>query len=310
MSLIFVEKANAEINDSLFMIIGDRAITQSDVVNEIKILLILNNQSYTDEIRDQLQQIAINSIIKRTIKEIEVKKNNFFAYSEKDLVAELIRLADNMNVDIETLKNICASNELDFSIIKNNIKVELMWNSIIFQLYKNKLTINPEEINESLKLKQNKKEVYEYLISEILIKNTDENTNINLKSKELKDKIQNEGFDTVARNVSISESALRGGDLGWVNENAIAKKIKPTIVETLIGSISKPIVLPNGILFFKVRDKRKIEKKLTLEEEKNQLVKLEKIKILKMHSLTHYDKLKRTISIQFLIYHNELKNAF
>ena len=300
MSLIFVEKANAEINDSLFMIIGDRAITQSDVVNEIKILLILNNQSYTDEIRDQLQQIAINSIIKRTIKEIEVKKNNFFAYSEKDLVAELIRLADNMNVDIETLKNICASNELDFSIIKNNIKVELMWNSIIFQLYKNKLTINPEEINESLKLKQNKKEVYEYLISEILIKNTDENTNINLKSKELKDKIQNEGFDTVARNVSISESALRGGDLGWVNENAIAKKIKPTIVETLIGSISKPIVLPNGILFFKVRDKRKIEKKLTLEEEKNQLVKLEKIKILKMHSLTHYDKLKRTISIQFL----------
>jgi len=93
---------------------------------------------------------------------------------------------------------------------------------------------------------------------------------------------------------------LKGGDLGWVNENSIAKKIKPSIVETLIGGLSKPIILSDGILFFKVRDKRKVEKKLTLEEEKNELVNLEKVKILRMHSLTHYDKLKRTIAIKFL----------
>jgi len=38
-------------------------------------------------------------------------------------------------VDIETLKNICASNNLDFSIIENQIKTELHWNSLIFELY-------------------------------------------------------------------------------------------------------------------------------------------------------------------------------
>jgi len=300
MCFTFVEEINAEINDKLFMIVGDRAITQSDIVNEIKILLILNNESYTDEIRDKLQQIAVTSIIKRTIKEIEVKKNNYFAYNEKDLDKELLRLAQNINVDVDTLKNICASNELSFSLIENNIKVDLMWNSIIFQLYKDKLTINKDEIDESLKLKRNKKEIYEYLISEILIENNDGGINLDLKEKKLKEKIKNEGFETVAKNSSISESALKGGDLGWVNENSIAKKIKPSIVETLIGGLSKPIILSDGILFFKVRDKRKVEKKLTLEEEKNELVNLEKVKILRMHSLTHYDKLKRTIAIKFL----------
>ena len=40
-SIICLEKANTEISDSLFMTIGDKAITQSDIVNEIKILLIL-----------------------------------------------------------------------------------------------------------------------------------------------------------------------------------------------------------------------------------------------------------------------------
>ena len=67
-TLISIENVIAEINDSLFMTIGNEAIPQSDVVNEIKILLILNNESYSEEKREQLQKTAINSIIKRKIK--------------------------------------------------------------------------------------------------------------------------------------------------------------------------------------------------------------------------------------------------
>ena len=47
--LINIEKTNAEISDSIFMTIGNKPITQSDLVDEIKIILILNNESYSDE---------------------------------------------------------------------------------------------------------------------------------------------------------------------------------------------------------------------------------------------------------------------
>ena len=56
---------------------------------------------------------------------------------------------------------------------------------------------------------------------------------------------------------SISETSFRGGDLGWVSENAISKKFKSQIINTPVGNISQPIILPEGILFFKVRDKKK-----------------------------------------------------
>ena len=62
-----------------------------------------------------------------------------------------------------------------------------------------------------------------------------------------------EGFKNVARDISISETALNGGDLGWVNENAISSEFKKKIMNTAIGNISEPIILPKGILFFKVR---------------------------------------------------------
>ena len=31
-------------------------------------------------------------------------------------------------------------------------------------------------------------------------------------------------------NLSISETALKGGDLGWINENEISKKFKSKII--------------------------------------------------------------------------------
>ena len=156
---ISIDKADAEINDSLFMTIGNKPITQSDLVNEIKIILILNNESYSNEKRDRLQEVAIKSTIKRTIKEIEIERHNFYRFSDEELQKELARLAGNIFVDIETLKNICASNNLDFSIIENQIKTELHWNSLIFELYKNRITVDADQIEERLKILQNKKKI-------------------------------------------------------------------------------------------------------------------------------------------------------
>ena len=101
--------------------------------------------------------------------------------------------------------------------------------------------------------------------------------------------------------MSISKSANKGGDLGWVNENAIAKQHKEKLINTSIGEISQPVILPGGgILIFKVRDKRKMEEDIDLELAKNQLVNFEKQKILDMYSMSHYDKLRRATAVKFL----------
>tara|TARA_Y100000590_G_C15643266_1_gene985853 strand:+ start:579 stop:1526 length:948 start_codon:yes stop_codon:yes gene_type:complete len=298
-SLLTIVKVSFAIEDGVFISVGNKAITKSDIVNEIKIILILNNQSYSSDRREQLQDMAIKSIIKRSIKLIEIERNNYLEFNSKDGVAELNRLASNIGVDLDTLKNICASNDLDFSLVENQVKVELLWNSLIFQLYKDRLTINVEEIDDQLKLIQNKKEREEFLISEIIINNV-EKDNLEEEIIKLKERINNEGFENVAMELSISDTAIKGGDLGWIAENIISEKFKSTILNTSVGEISKPISLPEGILIFKVRDRRKVQKNLTLEEQKNLLVNNEKTKILKMYSLSHYDILRRSIAVKFL----------
>ena len=294
-----IKSVETSIEDGLFVTIGNRAITKLDVVNEIKIILILNNMSYSDDNRKILQDMAVKSIIKRNVREIEISKHDFLEFSENDLINKLNKLADNLNMDINTLKNICITNELDFSIIEDQIKTELLWNSLIFYLYRNRISVNFEEIEEQLKLSQNRKEISEFLISEIVLKSV-EKDKLESKIEEIKNKITIEGFENVAMNLSISQTAVKGGDLGWVNENEISKKFRSKIINTPIGSLSEPIFINEGILIFKVRDRRKLKNKLNLEELKNQLVNLEKSKILNMYSISHYDNLRKSTSVKFI----------
>ena len=50
--------------------------------------------------------MAIKSIIKRSIKLIEIERNNYLEFNKQDLRKELLRLANNINADLEKLKNI------------------------------------------------------------------------------------------------------------------------------------------------------------------------------------------------------------
>jgi len=296
-SSFYLAESNAVIKDSLYATVGDKAITHSDIINEIKIMLILNNQSFSEEKKEYLQSVAIRSVIKINIKKIAIEKYDL-ELSRDEVDKQLKKMASNLNMNFNTFKNIFTTNEIDFSIVTDQVQTELLWNSLIFQLYKDRLSINLSEIDEQLKLIERKKEVNEYLISEIIIKPIPKDE-LESEIQKLKNRIKIEGFETVAMDLSISETALQGGDLGWVNENIIAEKLKYKIVSTPIGSVSEPIFLPEGMLFFKVRDKRKSSKFTSLEEAKNELIDSEKKKILNMHSLSHYNNLKRSISINY-----------
>lgn len=297
-SFLFLAEESAAIKDSLFATVGNKAITQSDIINEIKIILISSGQSFSEDKKKQLQEIAVKSTVKRKIKQIEIEKHDSLEINRDDVNMELENVASRINMDVDTLKKTFIANNIDLNSIIEMIETELLWNSLIFKLYKNRLKISTEEIDEQLKMIQMQKDINEYLISEIIIRPVPKEE-INNEIKKIKERISNDSFKKVAMDISISESSINGGDLGWIGENAISDEFKNKIINTPVGNISEPIFLPEGIVLFKVRDKRQAEKFLDLEQAKKQLLQVEKTKILNMHSLSHYDNLRRSITINY-----------
>jgi len=297
-----METGISKIVDSIYLTVGNKPVTKSDIRNEIKLLLILQKKQFKEEDKNLLQNTAIKQIVNRKIKEIELDRNDFYQFNDKDLGNELVRISGNIDMDVNKLKDTFKFNNLDFSLLEDQIKIELFWNSLIFSLYKDRISINPDEVKEKLKIIQEKNKnvvIKEYLVSEIAIK-LPESDKIDSAIKQLLSRIKIEGFENVAKTTSLSKSSSNGGDLGWLREDVIAKEVSTIIDQTIVGNIAKPIILPNGILLFKLRDKRNFKKKTDLEKSKNQIVSSEKEKILNMYSLSHYDKLRRTVVIKIL----------
>ena len=296
--LFLTASSFGEIKDNLFATVGDKALTDSDVINEIKTILILNKQSYTKERKKELQSIAVRRIIERAIKKIETEKYDFLEFKQIDLDNQINILAQRVDVSIDTLKTIFETNGLDFEQIKKNVITELLWNNLMISIYKNNLTVNEDEINQQLANFDKNTESNEYLISEIVLKSVESNK-LDEEINKVKNMIKDIGFEKTAMTVSVSANSVSGGNIGWIEENSIAKKFKSRIINTPVGEVSKPIVLPEGIIIFTVRDKRKSNKVVDLESIRKSLILAERNKILNMYSLSHYESLTRKIAVNY-----------
>jgi len=183
---------------------------------------------------------------------------------------------------------------LNISDIKEKLKIETLWNEMIFKKYNNQIKIDKEKIK--LKIKNQKNIINEYNLSEILFQlNSDEQLqdkyNLILKN------IKNSGFKNSANIFSISDSAKFGGEIGWVNENQLNDDLLKKIKNLNIDNLTKPIQTSGGYLLIKLNNKREKEKELDFERTFKQMITQEKNRQLNQFSLIYFNKIKQNIFI-------------
>ena len=190
---------------------------------------------------------------------------------------------------LEEFKNYLTKYNLEYSNIKKKIEIEIVWNELIYTKYKDQLNIDLEKIKNKINKKNTK--VNTYQLSEILfqIKNKED---LNIQYTEIIKSINEKGFINTANIYSLSESAQKGGEIGWINDRQLSDSIKNKINLLEIGEISKPIIVPGGFLILKINDRKKENVKIDEKEELNKIVAYEKNKQFNQFSIIYYNNVK------------------
>ena len=68
-------------------------------------------------------------------------------------VFSLKNTSRKLNVNEEGLKRILETNNLSYDSLIKRFETDLRWNFMIFQIYKNKITLNSTEIEDKLQLR-------------------------------------------------------------------------------------------------------------------------------------------------------------
>ena len=156
--LYFVDtpvKLFSQSENSIIISVGNNPITRVDLIKEIKLIAILSNTEINKSNREQIKGLAVKALIKRNIKESEIKRRNIYKYNQKQLNGIIKNTSLKLGVDQNGLKEILKKNNLSFEELVKRFETDLKWNYMIFQIYKNKISLNTAEIENKIQLRLN-----------------------------------------------------------------------------------------------------------------------------------------------------------
>tara|TARA_B100002052_G_scaffold265248_1_gene261660 strand:+ start:114 stop:758 length:645 start_codon:yes stop_codon:yes gene_type:complete len=143
----------SQIENSIIISVGDYPITKLDLLKEIKLIAILSNTEINQNNKEQIKGLAVKSLIKRNIKENEIKRRNIFKYNKKQLETLISSTSKKIGLDKNGLKMVLENNNLSYEELVKRFETDLKWNYMIFQIYKNKISLNAVEIENKLQLR-------------------------------------------------------------------------------------------------------------------------------------------------------------
>ena len=271
--------------------INNEIITNIDLENQIKYLLITNS-NLKDLNKKDLIELSKNSLINEILKKKEIDK--FISINEKSSLGEKLVKQNYMSLGFDNksdYESFLERKGISLELIKSKLVIEKLWNTLIYEKFKEKVKINENQIKKKIKIYKNQqKKLYEFNVSEILF-------TFDISFNEVNEFIKKYGFKSAAVKFSISDTSSKGGEIGWVKLTNLSQEFQEKIYSLKIGEHTEPIKIPSGNLILKLNSKREIKDQFDLDKETKKQIIFEQNRQLNSFSLNYFNKLKQNAII-------------
>ena len=291
-----INNSHAKTELYIYATVNNQIITNYDVKKEALYLKILN-PGLAEISEDKIFQLSKESLINEIIKLNEIKKifnikdeNSFVKDYLKQLYTKL-----NFSSELEFERSLSESKNYSLNEIKQKLKIEILWNELIYLKYNNQVKIDKEKLMRKIN-KLDKSTRKEYFLSEIVFEKK-RDVDFEQHSKEIIKSIEEVGFNNTANIYSISDSAKLGGKIGWVDENNLSEIIYREVENLTEGQFTDVIQVGNNYLILKIEKIKLNEITINKNQELNKMVKFETNKQLNQFSKIYFDKSKINYSI-------------
>ena len=283
----------AENKYEIIININDQIITNFDIQKETKYLLALNPSLNNLPIK-KIKEISKSSLIREKIKENEILNYYKIDYKDPELAKFAINIYKRLNIGDEIEFNAYLLKfDLNIDSVIKKIAIERAWNKLIFDKFKELITIDELKIREKLEKEIGKLEIQKsYLISEILFQSKNEKEYQETYNNIIK-AVKESSFKSAASIYSISDTSINSGEIGWVKKNEISNLIYNELNTLNVGDFTQPIKVASGFLMIYLEDLKKEEQEINPEEEFKKIVIIEKNRQLNEYSIIYYKKIEK-----------------
>lgn len=235
-------------------VVNGKAITNVALENRLKLIIQTSNLEDSAEIKRRFARQVLENLIDEILQTDEAKAIGV-SVSQDDMIRAIADLEQRNNMPKGSFESSLTSKGISAQEAMNQVKAKLLWQKLMLKKVRPRITISQNEVAEAkdqITRKQNRRE---FLLSEIVLPVLDNNRRDEIRG--LAEKIVTEvkggaDFGVLARQFSVSGTALAGGDTGWIPEEKLDKEAAATIAATATGQVTPPIQTAYGYKIFRV----------------------------------------------------------
>jgi peptidyl-prolyl cis-trans isomerase SurA len=241
-------------------VVNGQVITTQDVAARARLLAISLGMQPTPDIIQRLSPQVTKQLVDQTLQQQEIDKLGIDV-SAQDVANALSHIEQSNNLPAGGLETKLEAAGVPYSTLLSQLRTSIGWQGVLHKVLGPGLTPTLGDLVAQKAALQASLGGTRYHIAEIFIPVTDpsdETPAENFANTVIAQLRQGAPFPIVAAQFSQAQTALSGGDLGFVQLSQLDAPVATTVQNMPVNAISNPIRVPGGFDIVQLLDKHDI----------------------------------------------------
>jgi peptidyl-prolyl cis-trans isomerase SurA len=247
-------------SDGIAAVVNGDVITRADVDNRARLFAVSSGQQIAPDVLAKLRPQITRELIDDRLRMQEIQHRKIIV-PDVDVAHAIADIEQRNGLPSGGLKAKLASQGVSFSTLIAQIRGQLGWTRVLRQELAERGRITESEISEQERMLKAQQGQPQYRIGEIFV--AAEDPSHARDARRFADTVITElragaPFGIVAAEFSQSQTALQGGDAGWMRPDQLDPQVAALVSQMPIGAVSNPIRVAGGFDVVTVREKRTV----------------------------------------------------
>jgi peptidyl-prolyl cis-trans isomerase SurA len=241
-------------------IVNGDVISRGDVDNRRRLFALSTGLPTSPEVLDRLVPQITRQLIDEKLRLQEIQRRRIVV-DDQDIAHAIADVEQRNGMPPGTLRQRLTTDNVDFRTLVDQIRVQIGWTRVLREVLGPRLQVTEADIAEQQRLLKQEVGQTEFRVGEIFIP---AETPAGMdEARRFADTVIQQlragaPFPVVAAQFSQSQTALEGGDLGWMQPSQIDPAELRVLNEMPAGAVSNPITVPGGLTIIALHGKREI----------------------------------------------------
>ncbi len=255
-----VAHAWAQEPNRIIAVINGDIVTRADVDGRRRLFALNAGLNASPASLDRLNPQVTRLLIDERLRLQEAQRRRV-PVTDQDIAQSITDLERRNNLPTGGLVAQLRRAGVEPRVLFDQLRVQIAWSRLIRAMLNAQGTISDTEVADFIAATRARAGQQEYLVGEIFVPVDDpaEEPDVRRFVDEIVAQLRaGVPFPVAATQFSQAQSALAGGDLGWVGAEAVDPAVQRVLAQMPPGAIANPIRVPGGFQIVTLRQRREV----------------------------------------------------